>query len=81
MDMPRKIGFTNLTNPFQRFRSQVGMSQQGLAEQLKLAQSAISNYERGHPPTPEIAKRFVALAKARRVRMSLDEIYSSLGVK
>ena len=74
----RRIGFTDLSNPWQRFRSQLGISQTTLARLLNLRQSAISKYEQGGAPKPEIAKRFVALAKKHRVRMSMDEVYANL---
>ena len=76
----KKRKFTNLTNAFQRFRSQTGMSQVELAAALGLGQSAISGYERGAFPEPAIAKLFVDLAKRHRVRMDLDEVYERLEV-
>ena len=80
--MPRakkKLRFTNLSNPWQRFRSQTGISQVALAELMNMGQPAISAYEsRGRFPGPIAAKRFVELAKRYRVRMSLDEVYERL---
>ena len=75
----RKLTFSDLSNPWQRFRSQTGLSQTDLARELGLGQSAISGYEGGDLPVPEIAARFVKLARRYRVRMSLDEIYAALG--
>ena len=76
--MANKPKFKDLTNPWQRFRSQTGLSQTELAAAMGLGQSAISSYETGSFPIPEIAKRFVALAKKHKVRMSLEEIYAEL---
>ena len=76
----RKLKFTNLSNPWQRFRSQTGLSQVELAEALKIKQPAVSAYELGNLPSTRIAKRFVDLAKKHRVRMSLDEVYGALTV-
>lgn len=75
-DKKRKL--SNLQNPFQRFRSQTGMSQVELAAALGLGQPAISSYERGSFPGPTIAKLFVDLAKRHKVRMDLDEVYQQL---
>ena len=77
---PHLLKFNDLSNPWQRFRSQTGMSQAELAGLLKVGQSAISTYEAGGMPDTIIAKRLVALARERRVRMSMDEIYSTLEV-
>ena len=74
----RKLRFTNLTSPWQRFRSQTGISQVQLAKLLELSQPAISKYERGALPEPGIAKRFVALSRRYKVRMSLEELYADL---
>ena len=74
----KKRVFTDLTNPFQRFRSQTGMSQVELAAALGLGQPAVSAYERGAFPGPAIAKLFVDLAKRHKVRMDLDEVYERL---
>ncbi len=74
----KKRVFTDLRNPFQRFRSQTGMSQVQLAVALGLGQPAISAYERGSFPEPSIAKLFVDLAKRHKVRMDLDEIYAAM---
>ena len=75
----RKLTFSDLSNPWQRFRSQTGLSQTDLARELGLGQSAISGYEAGDLPVPEVAARFVKLAKKRRVRMDFNEVYGALG--
>ena len=75
----KKLRFTDLSNPWQRFRSQTGLSQVALAELMEMGQPAISAYEsRGRFPEPIAAKRFVDLAKRYRVRMSMEEIYANL---
>ena len=76
----KKLRFTNLTNPWQRFRSQTGLSQVELAAALKVGQPAVSACERGNLPGPRLAKRFVELAKRHKVRMDLDEVFGSLNV-
>mgnify|MGYP001599850111 FL=1 len=70
----------DLTNPFQRARSMSGISQQALAEALKIQQPAISGYENGDFPSPEVAKRFVLWCRKRKIRMSLDEVFEQLTV-
>ena len=72
--------FNDLTNPFQRARSMTGLSQHKLAKELDLKQSIVSRYESSQLfPGPEVAKRFVAWCKKRRIRMSLEEVYQRLG--
>ena len=73
-----KLKFTDLSNPWQRFRSQTGMTQTALAELLQTKQTSISQYEAGDFPSPGVAKRFVALARRYKVRMDLDELYANL---
>ena len=75
-----KLKFTDLTNPWQRFRSQTGLSQVAVAELMQMGQPAISSYELGRPPSPRVAKRFVELAKRYKVRMDLDEVFGALVV-
>ena len=75
----RNLQFSDLSNPWQRFRSQTGVSQTELALELGLGQSAISGYESGDIPAPKVAVNFVKLAKRHKVRMSLDEVYACLG--
>lgn len=71
-----KISFSDLSNPWQRYRSQTGVSQATLAQELGISQVAISGYERRiRKPLPRIAQAFVALAAARKVRMTWEEIY------
>ncbi len=78
----RKLGaplsFKDMSNPFQRFRSQTDMGQVELAAALGVKQSTVSMYESGiRRPRVSVAEAFVKLAKARRIRMSLDEIFST----
>ena len=74
-----KVKFTDLTNPFQRARSMLGISQYALAEELKVGQPAISGYEAGVDfPSPTTAKKFVEWCRKRKIRMNLDEVYSKL---
>lgn len=81
-----KISFKNLSNPFQRFRSQTGMSQMELARALGRSQVTIAGYEKmpGEPghraPRMPVAQRFMELAKAKKIRMTFDEIYPRKGV-
>lgn len=78
--LKKKLKFSDLSNAWQRFRSQTGMSQVELATLLKIQQSTISHYEYGgRCPEPRIAKRFVELAKRHKVRMSMDELYAQMG--
>ena len=71
-----KIRFKDVSNPWQRYRSQLGVSQATLAHDLGVTQVAISGYEcRIRKPLPRIAQAFIALATARKIRMSFEEIY------
>ena len=73
----RKLRFSDLSNPWQRFRSQTGLTQAQLAQLLDMKQTAISMYECGDRlPAPAYARRFLKLAKRRKIRMSMDEIYA-----
>ena len=77
----RHLKFSDLSNPWQRFRSMMAMSQRDLAKILELGQSTVSQYESGARfPDPVPAKRFVILCRARRVRCSMDEVYEKLDV-
>lgn len=76
----KKLRFNDLSNPWQRFRSQTGISQAQLAELLKVGQPAVSGYEAGDFPLPDTAKRFVELARRYKVRMSMEEVYGRLAV-
>lgn len=72
-----KISFKNLSNPWQRFRSQTGMSQDRLAAALNVSQAAVSAYEtRRRAPLMSVSKRFLALAALWKIRMSLAELYA-----
>ena len=74
--MGRKIMFKDMSNPWQRFRSQTGMSQAALGRELGVSQVHICSLETSkRVPSPMLAQKFVDLAKSRRVRMSLQEIY------
>jgi len=70
----------DLTNPFQRVRSQAGLSQQALADALKVQQPAISGYEAGDFPSPTVAKRLVLWCRKKKIRMSMDEVFEKLAV-
>lgn len=75
----KRLQFTNLTNPWQRFRSRTGLSQVDLAKALKIGQSAVSQYEyAGRYPEPAIAARFVSLCRRHKVPCSMDEVYGGL---
>lgn len=74
----KKLRFNDLSNPFQRFRSQTGVTQLELAKNLGLRQSTISGYEAGDVPDPPVAKRFIDLAKKHRIRMDFNELYAGL---
>lgn len=72
-----KISFKDLSNPWQRFRSQTGMSQSALGKLVGVTQVAISAYEsRRRTPAMRVSKALVALALTRKVRMSLAELYA-----
>ena len=67
---------TDLTNPFQRYRSMKGVSQTELAAALGIRQPTLSNYESGRRrPAVEVAQRFLELCREKRVRCSMEEIY------
>ena len=73
--------FSDLSNPWQRVRSHLNLSQFELGKLLEICQQTIAQYEGGKRfPHPFYAKRFVMLCKARRVRCSLDEVYEAMPV-
>ena len=77
----KPISFTDLSNPFQRLRSQLGWSQRQMALALGLGFHTVQCYEWGtRLPRPANAQRFLALAHRHRLRMSMDEIYQKKGV-
>mgnify|MGYP001565878366 CR=1 FL=1 len=76
----KKLSFNDLSNPWQRFRSQTGISQAQRAELLKVGQPAVSGYEAGDFPHPDTAKRFVEIARKHKIRMSMEEVYARLEV-
>lgn len=64
---------------FKTFREKHGLTQAELATALGLkSQAAVSNYENGERD-PEIptARKFIAYAKKKGDRYTLDDIYSS----
>lgn len=79
--MSNKIRFNDLSNPFQRVRSMVGISQRALGDAIGTGQPKISAYEATDEfPTPVVAKRFVLWCRKRKIRMSLEEVYENLEV-
>ena len=76
----KRLQFTNLQNPFQRFRSRTGLSQTDLAALLKVGQSAVSQYESGFTPEPVYAKRFLLVCRQHKVPCSMEELYAGLEV-
>ena len=82
-----KPSFNDLSNPWQRFRSQTGMGQIELAKLLGISQPGLCAYEKRpdqkgfRSPRVEVAKRFIELAKQRRVRMSFSELYPTTTTK
>ena len=74
----RRLYFSNLSNPWQRFRSRTGMSQTDVAVLLGIGQTAISQYESGSAPDPAIAKKFTTLCRQHRIPCSMDELYATM---
>lgn len=71
----------DLSNPWAKFRAWASMSQGQLAEVLEVGQSTVANFEGGKRfPHPWIAKRFVTLCRARKFRMSMDEVYEQMPI-
>ena len=79
---PRGIAkVADLSNPWAKFRTWAGMSQRELGEILEIAQSTIANFESGRKfPYPWTAKRFVTLCRARKFRMSMDDVYEKMSI-
>jgi len=73
--------FTNLANPWQRFRSQTGMSQAALARALGVRQSTVCKWEKTPRakwqrwPSRKYALALIDLAEHKKIRMALYEIY------
>lgn len=74
-DSRKARSLTDLTNPFQRFRSMRGLSQLELATLIGVAQPTLSMYESGkRRPQPQVAQRFLEACRGK-MRCSLEEIY------
>lgn len=76
----KRLQFTNLSNPWQRFRSRTGLSQADVAALLKLGQPTISQYETGCTPEPANAKKFLLLCRQHKIPCTMDDIYATLEV-
>lgn len=73
-----------MNTAIKKLRTSLGLTQLELAQLVSnigpysIEQSTISNYERGERiPKIEIAKQIVSLAKKKKYRLTLDDIYSS----
>lgn len=76
-DKRRLKRFTDLTNPWQRFRARIGYSQKELALALGATQGNVSDIENWKiRPSIPLAKRFVALCRQHHVPGNLDEVFS-----
>ena len=76
-DKRRRVRFTDLTNPFQRFRSRTGYTQWQLGLAIHCQQGRISEYETwAARPSVPAAKRFVALCRQHHVPANLDEVFA-----
>ena len=76
----KRLQFTNLQNPWQRFRSRTGFSQTDLAALLKVRQSTVSQYESGFSPEPIYAKRFLLLCRQHKIPCAMEDLYANLEV-
>ena len=65
-------------NSISRIRARLGVTQSALATVLNVTQGNVSNYEHGQNMPPDVAKRLVRFAAKRKVRVTLDEIYSHI---
>ena len=62
---------------FKTFRDKHNLTQTELATQLGLrSQAAISQYENGRDPEIDIARKFIAFAKKKGDRYTLEDIYA-----
>lgn len=64
---------------FKTFRDKHGLTQSELATAIGLkSQAAVSNYEKGgRAPELETARKFIAFAKKKGERYTLEDVYPS----
>ena len=76
-DKRHRVRFTDLTNPFQRFRARTGYTQKQLGLAIGTTQGNVSGVETWlKVPSIPIAKRFVALCRQHHVPANLDEVFA-----
>ena len=64
---------SNLVN----IRTRLGLTQASLAAAIRVSQSNVCHYERGHQKIPsDVAGRIIAAAASLGVTVSFDEIYA-----
>lgn len=62
-------------SPLKKLRTQLGMTQQAMADGIGCTQGNIGHYERGQTIPPERAIQIISFAKKHGVKVSMDEIY------
>lgn len=60
-----------------RIRERLGMSQEEFAKNIGCQQSAVSKFELGRKiPSLKTAKQIINLAKERKIKIKLEDIFS-----
>lgn len=60
---------------FHKIRSQLGLSQAGIARELGMTQPNIYKYEKGQAVPPSVARKLIELAAKRGMTIGYDDIY------
>jgi len=66
-------------NAISRIRADLGVTQRQLGEALGVTQGNVHFYERGQTMPPKVARRLIAFASDRGVRVTFDDIYGAEG--
>lgn len=65
-------------NNIRNIRERLGLSQTTFADAIAVSQASVSNYEGGRQEVlPEVARRVIAAALERGVKISFDDVYAT----
>lgn len=64
-------------NHLKSIRVRLGMTQQGMADELGCTQSNVGHYEKGQTLLPSMARKVIDVAAARGLRIGFDHVYGS----
>lgn len=69
-----------MSTPIKQIRERLGLTQAELGDVIGKSQGSVWLYEREVDPKtipPSAAKRLIAYAKSRRVKVTLDDLYAA----